>query len=239
VATIALGHGIAAPVLQPLGVYVLPVAAFLGGIVASGVLVLVAGRHGHLMVGTLLLAGIAIAALATALTGLIAFSSDDRELRDLTLWQLGSLGGANWPRVVAILPFVLLVLILTPRLVRGLNGFLLGEAEAFHLGINVERTKRDVVIVSAASVGAAVAVAGIIGFAGIVVPHIVRLLTGPDHRLVLPGSAMLGAVLMLLADIAARMLVRPAELPIGIVMAIIGAPLFLHLILKRGIGGME
>ena len=239
VATIALGHGIAAPVLQPLGVYVLPVAAFLGGIVATGVLVFVAGRHGQLMVGTLLLAGIAIAALATALTGLIAFSSDDRELRDLTLWQLGSLGGANWPRVVAILPFVLLVLILTPRLVRGLNGFLLGEAEAFHLGINVERTKRDVVIVSAASVGAAVAVAGIIGFAGIVVPHIVRLLTGPDHRIVLPGSAMLGAVLMLLADIAARMLVRPAELPIGIVMAIIGAPLFLHLILRRGIGGME
>ncbi len=239
VATIALGHGIAAPVLQPLGVYVLPVAAFLGGIVATGVLVLVAGRHGQLMVGTLLLAGIAIAALATALTGLIAFSSDDRELRDLTLWQLGSLGGANWPRVVAILPFLLLVVILTPRLVRGLNGFLLGEAEAFHLGIDVERTKREVVVISAASVGAAVAVAGIIGFAGIIVPHIVRLLTGPDHRLVLPGSAMLGAVLMLVADIAARMLVRPAELPIGIVMAIIGAPLFLHLILKRGIGGME
>ena len=239
VATIALGHGIAAPILQPLGVYVLPVAAFLGSIVATGVLVLVAGRHGQLMVGTLLLAGIAIAALATALTGLIAFSSDDRELRDLTLWQLGSLGGANWPRVVAVLPFALLVLVLTPRLVRGLNGFLLGEAEAFHLGINVERTKRDVVIVSAASVGAAVAVAGIIGFAGIVVPHIVRLLAGPDHRVVLPGSAMLGAVLMLFADIAARMLVRPAELPIGIVMAIIGAPLFLHLVLRRGIGGME
>ena len=239
VATIALGNGIAAPVLQPLGVYALPVAAFLGGIMATGVLMLVAGRHGQLMVGTLLLAGIAIAALATALTGLIAFSSDDRELRDLTLWQLGSLGGANWPRVIAILPFLLLVLVLTPRLVRGLNGFLLGEAEAFHLGISVEKTKRDVVIVSAASVGAAVAVAGIIGFAGIIVPHIVRLLTGPDHRIVLPGSAMLGAVLMLLADIAARMLVRPAELPIGIVMAIIGAPLFLHLILKRGIGGME
>jgi iron complex transport system permease protein len=120
-----------------------------------------------------------------------------------------------------------------------LNGFLLGEAEAFHLGIDVERTKRHVVIATAASVGAAVAVAGIIGFAGIVVPHIVRLLAGPDHRVVLPGSAMLGAVLMLVADIAARMLVRPAELPIGIVMAIIGAPLFLHLVLKRGIGGME
>jgi iron complex transport system permease protein len=239
VATIALGNGIAAPLLQPLGVYALPVAAFFGGMVTTGALVLVAGRHGQLMVGTLLLAGIAIAALAGALTGLIAFSSNDRELRDLTLWQLGSLGGANWPKVVAVLPFALLVLVLTPRLVRGLNGFLLGEAEAFHLGIDVERTKRHVVIATAASVGAAVAVAGVIGFAGIVVPHIVRLLAGPDHRVVLPGSAMLGAVLMLVADIAARMLVRPAELPIGIVMAIIGAPLFLHLVLKRGIGGME
>jgi iron complex transport system permease protein len=239
VATIALGNGIAAPLLQPLGVYALPVAAFVGGMVTTGALVLVAGRHGQLMVGTLLLAGIAIAALAGALTGLIAFSSNDRELRDLTLWQLGSLGGANWPKVVAVLPFALLVLVLTPRLVRGLNGFLLGEAEAFHLGIDVERTKRHVVIATAASVGAAVAVAGVIGFAGIVVPHIVRLLAGPDHRVVLPGSAMLGAVLMLVADIAARMLVRPAELPIGIVMAIIGAPLFLHLVLKRGIGGME
>jgi iron complex transport system permease protein len=141
--------------------------------------------------------------------------------------------------VLAVLPFAILVVIITPRLIRGLNGFLLGEAEAFHLGIDVERTKRAVVVATAASVGAAVAVAGVIGFAGIVVPHVVRLLAGPDHRVVLPGSALLGAVLMLVADIVARMIVRPAELPIGIVMAAIGAPVFLHLVLRRGIGGME
>jgi len=239
VATIALGNGIAAPILQPLGIYALPVAAFFGGIITTMVLVSIAGRHGHLMVGTLLLAGIALGALSGALTGLIAYASDDRELRDLTFWSMGSLGGANWPKVFAVLPFAVLIAVMTPWLIRGLNGFLLGEAEAFHLGINVERTKRAAIVTTAASVGAAVAIAGIIGFVGIVVPHVVRLLAGPNHRVVLPGSALLGAVLMLVADIVARLIVRPAELPIGIVMAAIGTPVFLHLVMKRGIGGME
>lgn len=239
VATIALGNGLAAPLLQPLGVYALPVAAFLGGITTTAILVTIAGRHGQLMVGTLLLAGIALGALSGALTGLIAYASDDRELRDLTFWSMGSLGGANWPKVFAVIPFALLVAGLTPWLIRGLNGFLLGEAEAFHLGVNVERTKLVSIVVTAASVGAAVAVAGIIGFVGIVVPHVVRLLAGPDHRVVLPGSALLGGTLMLVADIAARLIVRPAELPIGIVMAAIGTPVFLHLVMRRGIGGVE
>ncbi len=239
VATIALGHGIAAPLLQPLGVYALPVAAFFGGVATTGILVAIAGRHGQLMVGTLLLAGIALGAFSGALTGLIAYAADDRELRDLTFWSMGSLGGATWPKVFAVMPFAILVAVLTPALVRGLNGFLLGEAEAFHLGINVERTKLIAVVATAASVGAAVAMAGIIGFVGIVVPHVVRILAGPDHRVVLPGSALLGASLMLIADIIARLVVNPAELPIGIVMAAIGTPVFLHLVLKRGNGGVE
>jgi iron complex transport system permease protein len=237
VCVIALGHGIAAPAVALLGIYAVPVAAFLGGLAATMLLVAIAGRHGQLSVGTLLLAGIAIAALAQALLGLIAFSSDDRALRDLTLWTLGSLAGASWAKVLAVAPFGVVLLALVPRLVRGLNGFLFGEAEAFHLGVDVERTKRLVVVATAASVGAAVAVAGIIGFLGIVVPHFVRLLTGPDHAYVLPASALLGASLALGADVVARMAVAPAELPLGIVMAIIGAPVFLHLVLKRGIGG--
>lgn len=239
VATIALGNGIAAPILQPLGVYALPVAAFVGGITTTGLLVMIAGRHGQLMVGTLLLAGIALGALSGALTGLIAYASDDRQLRDLTFWSMGSLGGATWPKVFAVLPFAILITVMTPMLIRGLNGFLLGEAEAYHLGVNVERTKLIAIVVTAASVGAAVAMAGIIGFVGIVVPHVVRLLAGPDHRVVLPGSALLGAALMLVADIAARLVVKPAELPIGIVMAAIGTPVFLHLVMKRGVGGVE
>jgi len=238
VCVIAFGHGIAAPVIGLLGIYAVPVAAFLGGMAATLGLVAIAGRHGQLMVGTLLLAGIAIAALAQSLVGLVAFASDDRALRDLTLWTLGSLAGASWAKVVAVLPFAALLLLLVPRLVRGLNGFLFGEAEAFHLGVEVDTTKRLVVVATAACVGAAVAVSGIIGFVGIVVPHFVRLLTGPDHAYVLPASALLGASLALGADVVARIVMAPAELPLGIVMAIIGAPVFLHLVLKRGVGGM-
>ncbi len=238
-ATIALGNGIAAPLLEPLGIYAIPIAAFAGGTVSTAILVAVASRHRQLMVGTLLLAGIALGAFAAALTGLIAFASDDRALRDLTLWTMGSLAGASWQKVLAILPFVVAVSLIVPRVIRGLNGFLLGEAEAFHLGVNVEKTKRTVIVATAAATGAAVAVSGIIGFVGIVVPHMVRIVAGPDHRIVLPGSALLGAMLVVMADIIARMIVRPAELPIGIVMAVIGAPVFLHLIIKRGIGGME
>jgi iron complex transport system permease protein len=237
VATIALGNGLALPWTRAFGAYAVPVAAFGGGIAATAALVAVASRHGQLAVGTLLLAGIALAALASALTGLIAYASDDRELRDLTLWMLGSLAGASWPKVAAIVPFALALAVAVPRLVRGLNGLLLGEAEAFHLGIDVDATKRAIVVATAAATGAAVAVAGIVGFVGIIVPHVVRLLAGPDHRVVLPGSALLGAVLVLLADVAARMLVRPAELPLGVVMALLGAPLFLHLV-RRGVAAV-
>ena len=239
VATIALGNTFAAPFTRTFGIYALPFAAFAGGLVTTTLLVAIAGRHGQLMIGTLLLAGIAIGAIAGALTGLIAYASDDRELRDLTLWSLGSLSGSSWPKVVAILPFALAIVIVLPLVIRALNGFLLGEAEAFHLGVDVERTKKLVIMTTAASVGAAVAVAGVIGFIGVVVPHLVRLVAGPDHRFVLPGSALLGSTLLLFADVLARMLVRPAELPLGIVMAAVGAPVFLHLVLRRGIGGVE
>src|SRR5690606_22597771 len=150
-----------------------------------------------------------------------------------------SLSGASWPKVIAILPFMAVIALVLPRVIRALNGFLLGEAEAFHLGIDVERTKWLIILATALSVGAAVAVAGIVGFVGIVVPHFVRLIAGPDHRFVLPCSALLGASLLLIADVIARMAVRPAELPLGVVMAAIGAPVFLHLVLRRGVGGLE
>ena len=151
--------------------------------------------------------------------------------------MLGSLSGASWPKVLAVLPFALLIGLALPRLMRALNGLLLGEAEAFHLGIDVERAKRAIILVAAAAVGAAVAVAGVVGFVGIVIPHLIRLLAGPDHRVVLPGSALLGATSGARRDIVARMLVRPAELPLGVVMALIGAPVFLHMVVKRGMGG--
>ena len=235
ISTIALGDTALAFWPAVFGVHALPVAAFLGGLATTLLLVLVANRSGGLLIGTLLLAGIAFGALANAGSGLIAYVSDDRELRDLTLWSLGSLSGANWDKVTAIVPFALLLAVFTPAMVRALNGLLLGEAEAFHLGISVERAKRILVTLTAAAVGAAVAVAGVIGFVGIVVPHFARLITGPDHRFVLPASALFGGVIVLTADVIARLIVQPAELPIGIVMAAIGAPVFLHLVIRRGI----
>lgn len=239
VSTIALSHGVAAEFFRPFGIYALPLAAFFGGLVTTLTLVAISSRRGQLAIGTLLLAGIALGALAGAVTGFIAYSSDDRELRDLTLWMMGSLSGASWPKVWAVLPFAIGLALVVPRLMRELNGFLLGEVEAMHLGVDTEKTKRLAVVATAAGVGAAVAVAGVIGFVGLVVPHVMRLIGGPDHRLALPGSAILGAVLVIVADLVARMVVRPAEMPVGIVLAAIGAPIFLHLVLRRGIGGWE
>jgi len=239
VATIALGATPALAWMKIFGFYALPIAAFVGGLATSLALVWIANRRGAMSVATLLLAGVAIAAIAGALTGLIAYVSDDRELRDLTLWSMGSLAGSSWTKVIAVLPFAVALAIIAPSLTRALNGFLLGEAEAYHLGINVEPVKRVIVVTTAAAVGAAVAVAGIVGFVGLVVPHFARLLTGPDHRMVLPLSAVLGAALVVGADVFARILVSPAELPLGIVMAVVGGPVFLHLVLSRGVAGAE
>ena len=146
VATIAASNGLALPLVRALGPYLLPIAAFGGGMLATAALVAVAARHGELAVGTLLLAGVALAALASSLTGLIAYASDDRELRDLTLWMLGSLSGVSWPKALAVAPFALGLALAVPRLVRGLNGLVLGEAEAFHLGIEVDRMKRVAIV---------------------------------------------------------------------------------------------
>lgn len=234
VSVIVLGHGVLAPIVSPLGPHALPIAAFGGGLAVTGTLVLLAGGRRQVSIAALLLAGLVIGALAQALMGLIAYVSDDRELRDITLWTLGSLSGASWTKVAGVTPFALLNLVLLPYLVRALNGLLLGEAEAFHLGVDVERMKRLIILATAASVAAAVAAAGIIGFVGIIVPHVVRLVAGPDNGVVLPASAMLGAALVLSSDVIARIVIAPAELPLGIVVALIGAPVFLHLVLRRG-----
>ena len=159
-------------------------------------------------------------------------SRDDSTLRTLTFWNLGSLNGASYARLWPLLVVVFGVVCWLPRRARALNALLLGESEARHLGFDVERLKRELVLCTALGVGAAVAAAGMIGFVGLVVPHLVRLMTGPDHRLLLPASALAGGSLLLLADLLARLLLAPAELPIGIVTALLGAPFFLYLLLR-------
>jgi iron complex transport system permease protein len=232
---IVLGGRIAAALglPEPLPYPVLPAAAFLGGLGATLLLYVLATRAGRTAVATMLLAGVALGALSGALTGLLSFVSDDRQLRDLTFWSLGSLGGATWVKVGASAPLILPVLAALPFLGRGLNALVLGEAEAFHLGIPVERLKRGCIVLVAVAVGAGVAAAGVIGFVGLVVPHALRLAIGPEHRLLLPASALLGGAFLVLADVIARLVMAPAELPIGIVTALVGAPVFLWLLLGR------
>lgn len=232
-ATIVFGDRYASAFIGKLPFAVLPIGAFIGALAATLLLYLIATREGRTSIATMLLAGVALAALAGACMGLLAFMSDDRQLRDLTFWNLGSLGGASWTKVAAIAPLVLLLLGVMPFLARGLNALLLGEAEAFHLGLPVQRIKAAAIIVTALAVGAAVAAAGVIGFVGIVVPHVLRMIIGPDHRFLLPFSAMLGAALLIGADSIARTIVSPAELPIGILTAAIGAPFFMWLLLRR------
>ncbi len=233
VSIIVLGTGVLAPLVALLGIYALPLAAFLGGLATTLLLYRVATRRGRTSVATMLLAGIALGALAGAATGALIYIADDRQLRDLTFWSMGSLAGATWSKILAAGPIIALVLIVSPVLSRGLNALALGEAAAGHLGIQVQRIKNVAIVAVAAATGATVAVSGGIGFIGIVVPHMLRLAIGPDHRYLLPASALLGAILLLLADAVSRTIVAPAELPIGIITAICGAPFFLWILLRQ------
>ncbi|MGA4319456.1 FecCD family ABC transporter permease [Ectopseudomonas hydrolytica] len=212
--------------------YLLSACAFVGGLLVTALVYRLGRRDGQTHVATMLLAGIALTALAGAAIGLFTYLADDATLRTLTFWNLGSLNGASYARLWPLLLATLVVALWLPRRARALNALLLGESEARHLGFDVERLKRELVLCTALGVGAAVAAAGLIGFIGLVVPHLMRLLVGPDHRLLLPASALAGASLLLLADLAARLALAPAELPIGIVTALIGAPFFLYLLVR-------
>ncbi|MBB94059.1 MAG: iron ABC transporter [Rhodobacteraceae bacterium] len=230
---IVLGGLLPLALQEALGSYIISIAAFVGGWVSTVLLYRVATHGGRTSVATMLLAGIALAALVGAFSGVLVYMADDAQLRDLTFWGMGSLAGATWTKVLAAAPIILLALAVAPSLGRGLNGLALGEATAMHLGISVQRVKRLAILVVAAATGAAVAVSGGIGFIGIVVPHLLRLATGPDHRALLPNAALLGATLLVGADMISRSIVAPAELPIGIVTAVIGAPVFLAILLRR------
>ncbi|MEN3930800.1 iron ABC transporter permease [Microvirga sp. W0021] len=230
---IVIGDTLLASFIGPLPFFALPVAAFIGALLAVLLLSAVSIKHGQLSVVTMLLAGIAFSALAGACLGLLSYISDDRQLRDITFWTMGSISGASWIKVAAVAPFILPILIMVPLLARGLNALSLGEAEAFHLGIPVQRIKVFTILCVAIAVGAAVAACGLIGFVGIVVPHILRIAFGADHRLLLPASAIAGAALLVCADSIARTIVAPAELPIGILTALIGAPFFMWLLLGK------
>ena len=208
----------------------LPGAAFVGGLLAT-FLVLEIGRRGG-TISAMLLAGVAINAIAIAGVGLFSYLSTDMQLRSVAFWALGSFNAADWQAVtVALVIPVMIGLFLFEA--KKLNAITLGDDAAMHLGIVVPALRRRIVVYTAVAVGIGVALSGVIAFIGLVVPHLVRLSLGSGHGVVIPGSALLGALLLVLADLGARTLLAPAELPVGILTALIGGPFFIYLIISQ------
>ena len=215
------------------GISLVSIGAFVGGFTATLLVYRLSTSGMGTSVTTMLLAGIAIGALAGALNSLLSYFSDNDMLRQISLWQMGNLSGASWLKVSIMGVVAILLMGLFPRDSRALNALLLGESEARHLGINVQRVKRRLIVLTALGVGVSVAVAGLVGFVGLIMPHIIRLMIGPDHRWLIPASGLAGAILLVLADSLARVVVIPAELPTGILTAILGAPFFVALLLQQ------
>ncbi len=227
---IVFGSGVAS---AEMGMNMLmPACAFGGGLLSTLLVIKISEQVGKTNIAVLILAGVAVNALCGALMGLVIYHADENQLRMFTFWTLGDLGGVSWGKLIFAAP---LLTVSTLRLIahkNALNAIALGESEAFHIGVDVERVKRSMIFFSALAVGVSVSLAGIIGFVGLVIPHLIRVAFQSDNRLVLPASLLGGPLLLILADLAARVLVSPAELPIGIVTALVGAPFFIFLLVR-------
>ena len=222
------------------GLSLVSLGAFAGGLLVVLLVYRLASGAAGTSVVTMLLAGMAFTFLAGAFTSLLEFMADNDMLRRISLWRMGGLDGADNLRVGLLAIVTSAIVLVLRRQRQALNALLLGESEARHLGVDVQRLQRTVIVCVALGMGVAVATAGTIAFIGLVVPHMVRMLVGPDHRYVLPLSGFLGAILLVLADTFARSVMAPTELPVGLVTAFIGAPVFISLLRQRrysGIGG--
>lgn len=232
-AALSVGIAIVMPHILPtdFSIYGIMFAAFLGSLIVSSILYLI-NLHCNGSINKLLLAGISVNALSFALVGMLTYISNDQQLRQLSMWSLGSLGQAQWKPLIAASLVVIPATLYAFRLAKQLNLLQLGDEEAHYLGVDVLFLKKQLIVLVALMVGTCVAVSGPISFIGLVIPHLVRFKMGADHKWVLPTSALAGAVLLLVADSFARTAVSPAELPIGMLTSIIGAPYFLWLVLK-------
>ncbi|MFI6640083.1 FecCD family ABC transporter permease [Streptomyces sp. NPDC050504] len=223
VGAIALGLSFA-------GNWTVTVCAFVAGLATVLLVYAMSRSGGRTEVVTLILTGIAVNAFAGALIGLFIFLADNAQISQITFWQLGSLAQATWPKVLAVLPCALAGLLVAPLYARKLDLLALGERPARHLGVDVERLRAVLILVVALLTAAAVAVAGVITFVGLLVPHLLRLANGPGHRFLVPGSALGGALVLLAGDLAARTVAAPAELPLGVLTALFGSPFFFWLL---------
>ena len=212
--------------------YVMPLAAMSGAMAVTFLLYSFANYFGRFSVVTILLVGIALNAMAGVVIGLFQYVSDDAQLRTLVFWLMGSFSRAQWASVLPAIGVMVGASLVLLRQVKNLDRLQLGESEAYYLGVDVPRAKRHMILCSAAAVGAGVSLTGIIGFVGLVVPHLARLFLGSSHRLTLAGSVLIGASLMILADLLARTVMVPEELPVSLVTNAIGAPFFLWLIAR-------
>ena len=212
--------------------FLMPAFAFGGGLIATMVVMKIGSQVGKTNIAVLILAGVAVNAFAGALMGLVIFHADENQLRMFTFWTLGDLSGASWPSLLVAAPLLILSSLWLLTFQHPLNAIAIGEAEAFHMGVDVEKVKKSIVFFSALAVGISVSLAGIIGFIGLVVPHLIRVTFQSDNRLVMPASLLGGPLLLLLADLASRTLNAPSEMPIGVVTALVGAPFFIFLLLR-------
>jgi len=221
-----------------IGEFALPIFAFVGSLIATILIFAISTRQGQTSIALMLLAGIAIGSLCGALIGLMTFVATDLEMRSLNFWSLGSLGAATWPMVTMVACLSGSSVLILLKQSSALNTLALGEVQASLLGVSVKRLNQVCIGAIALAVGAVVSVTGIIGFIGLVGPHLVRLAVGPDQRLVMPASALVGAILVLLSDLLARTIAVPTEVPVGIITALLGVPFFLALLfrMRRKIG---
>jgi iron complex transport system permease protein len=215
-----------------IGPFLTPLFAFMGALLATYVVYILARNARRVSIISLLLVGIAINAVGLSGTGFMSYIARDPQARSITFWNLGTLSGANWLQVAIVGTVAAAMFIISFRYSKQLNALLLGEEEASYLGVDTERMKRRVMVLNTAMVSVATAFVGVISFVGLIVPHILRLLIGSDNKRLLPASMIAGAVLLVLADMCARLLLAPAEIPIGIITSLVGAPVFI-ILLKR------
>ncbi len=216
-----------------LGAYAVPMAAFLGALGTALVVYRLARIGPAVHVATLLLAGIAVAAVISSLMSLV-MSYSGEEVRSIYAWLLGGLVAEGWRSIAIVLPVVAVGVVGAVSVAHELNLVALGEERAAQLGVEIDRFKRRAIAVGALLAAAAVSVAGVIGFVGLMTPHLLRFVVGADHRRLVPASVLAGATLLILADLVARTVVAPSELPIGVVTALLGGPFFLFLLRREG-----
>ncbi len=216
--------------------WALPAASFTGALLAIALVMRVAAAaDDRVDVRVLLLAGVVVGAFFTACISFVLSVSDARTVRSAVLWMMGSLAGADWPTVATVTLYTVPATVLLAGLARPLNLMAIGEETAGYLGTNVERVKKTAYVVASLLTAAGVAATGVIGFVGLIVPHGVRLVVGSDYRMLLPLSFLAGAVFLTLADVVARTILSPTEVPIGVITAFVGVPLFL-ILLRRSLG---